>query len=391
MAATGQFVQERIPVPLSVPETARMLLELVASADASVAEQAGPMTWRVVRRYRPTWATVLAFLIVPLLLRRTDVCRAAVVEGRLGSEILIEGDIDPTLYDSLRALSRTPEGVRLSTMNARPVPQGLGTAAGYGAPSPGAGQYGGYPQGRDVGGDPNWATPHPMSAPPDPFAPSPAPAWPMQPEPAGHTQPPAPAYPPPPVAPGHGAPGYDVPPYAVPPYAVPQARPGSNGAPQPVDVRALREQAPYEPALLAGGGQQGENGRTVNGYHPAAPDTTAVAPPQQLPRVEVALDTGEQAIVAGLLLVGRAPTPAGGDDGAGLLPVDDPSLSVSKTHLAVGVDRSGVWVQDRNSTNGSWLDEGVGQLRRLEPGVRTPVPPGTRVMIGERVLTLTRR
>jgi hypothetical protein len=386
MAATGQFVQERIPVPLSVPETARMLLELVASADGSVAEQAGPMTWRVVRRYRPTWATVLAFLIVPLLLRRTDVCRAAVVEGRLGSEILIEGDIDPDLYDSLRALSRTPDAVRMSTMGARPQPPGLGNRAGpHGGPAPAPGYYGTAPA-YDAGGDGmSWATSNPQAAPPDPFAAAPA-ALRLA-EPVGQSLPPvpAPAWPlaPPASAP---APGYDAP-----PYAVPQARPAGNGAPQPVDVRALRDQSPFEPALQPGGGHLSENGRLLNGHNPA-PDTTAMTPPPQpLPRVEVAIDTGEQAIVPGLLLVGRAPTPAGGDDGAGLLPVNDPSLSVSKTHLAVGVDRSGVWVQDRNSTNGSWLDEGVGQLRRLEPGVRTPVPPGTRVMIGERVLTLTRR
>jgi len=378
MAATGQFVQERIPVPLSVPDTARMLLELVTSADGSVAEQAGPMTWRVVRRYRPTWATVLAFLVVPLL------------------------------------LSRTPEAVRMSTMGARPVPQGLGGGApaygagpeygappaygaapaygapGYGAPAYGApaqgapyggpqpvGQYGGQPAGQD--GGVGWATSNPQPAPPDPFAAPPAPLQPMRPEPVGHSQPPAPSYPPPAALPGQDAP----------PYAVPLAR--GNGTGQPVDVRALRDQAPFEPALQPSGGQLSENGRAVNGHHPA-PDTTAMAPPPQpLPRVEVAIDTGEQAMVPGLLLIGRAPTPAGGDDGAGLLPVNDPSLSVSKTHLAVGVDRSGVWVQDRNSTNGSWLDEGVGQLRRLEPGIRTPVPPGTRVMIGERVLTLTRR
>ncbi len=105
--------------------------------------------------------------------------------------------------------------------------------------------------------------------------------------------------------------------------------------------------------------------------------------------VEVTVDSGELSTVGALLLVGRAPSRSDKESHAKLLTVNDPSLSVSKTHLAIGVDPAGLWIIDRNSTNGTWIDEGRGDLRPVEPGVRTAVPSGARVLIGERVLTFT--
>lgn len=104
----------------------------------------------------------------------------------------------------------------------------------------------------------------------------------------------------------------------------------------------------------------------------------------------MSIDSGESSAVGPLLLIGRAPSRAENESHAKLLTVNDPSLSVSKTHLAVGIDHAGLWVVDRNSTNGTWIDEGRGELERLEPGQRTPVPDGARVLIGERVMTFSR-
>jgi pSer/pThr/pTyr-binding forkhead associated (FHA) protein len=108
------------------------------------------------------------------------------------------------------------------------------------------------------------------------------------------------------------------------------------------------------------------------------------------PALEVSVDSGETSMVGALLLIGRAPSRGDKESHAKLLTVNDPSLSVSKTHLAIGVDPAGLWVIDRHSTNGTWIDEGLGELRPVEPGVRTTVPPGARVLIGERVLSFSR-
>ena len=108
MASAGQFVRERIPIPASVPEAGRLVLELVASSRDSQAEAAGPMTFRLVRKYRPTWASVTGFLIAPLFVRNTEVCRVAVIEARVGAELLLEGAIDPELHARLVQLGRVP-------------------------------------------------------------------------------------------------------------------------------------------------------------------------------------------------------------------------------------------------------------------------------------------
>jgi pSer/pThr/pTyr-binding forkhead associated (FHA) protein len=111
--------------------------------------------------------------------------------------------------------------------------------------------------------------------------------------------------------------------------------------------------------------------------------------PRRAP-VTVTIDSGEEAVIQRLLIIGRAPSRRDGESHAEMLAVNDPSLSVSKTHLAIEVDGDGLWVVDRNSTNGTWIDEGRGALRPVPAGQRTRVPPGARVLIGERVLTFTR-
>lgn len=91
---------------------------------------------------------------------------------------------------------------------------------------------------------------------------------------------------------------------------------------------------------------------------PAAAPAPAPAPAPALPpgtEWVLQFDDGRCVAFGGfpVVLVGRDPTWAAGDDDAGLIAVDDPTLSVSKTHLAIGIDASGGWVVDRNSTNGT--------------------------------------
>jgi hypothetical protein len=119
------------------------------------------------------------------------------------------------------------------------------------------------------------------------------------------------------------------------------------------------------------------------------PPMEPVAPRAQ--RITVTVDSGEESVISRLLIIGRAPSRQAHEDYAALLTVNDPSLSVSKTHVAIEADGAGLWVVDRNSTNGTWIDEGRGALRPVPANQRTPVPAGARVLIGERVLTFTRR
>ena len=65
------------------------------------------------------------------------------------------------------------------------------------------------------------------------------------------------------------------------------------------------------------------------------------------------LDDGREFQVRGLVLLGRNPQPGEGEADAELVKLPDDSRTVSKTHLALGVDDAGLFVVDRGSTNGS--------------------------------------
>lgn len=96
-------------------------------------------------------------------------------------------------------------------------------------------------------------------------------------------------------------------------------------------------------------------------------------------------DVGIDLPLQGRGVVGRNPADLGASPEplAHLVPLEDPARSISKTHLEFGIDGTTVWVTDLHSTNGSFADDGRGE-RRLEPGVRTVVPVGAVVRIGNR-------
>jgi uncharacterized RDD family membrane protein YckC len=133
----------------------------------------------------------------------------------------------------------------------------------------------------------------------------------------------------------------------------------------------------------------------------AAPATAAATPspikdmvtavPGAAPATWTAeLDDGRTIALSELVLLGRDPAAADGEDGAQLVAVDDAARSVSKTHLAVGVDARGPWACDRWSTNGSALLGLAGAENTLPPGERVHVGDGAVVRFGDRRLTLHR-
>lgn len=130
-----------------------------------------------------------------------------------------------------------------------------------------------------------------------------------------------------------------------------------------------------------------------------APPQPAPARPQAVPApapsqarttvggAQVRLDDGRSVVVSGVTLVGRNPAPAPGDPHVDLLPLPDLTRSVSKTHAVLRWDGRDLRVTDRGSTNGTLL-ETPGRQVLLPAGTETVAPVGSRIVLGDRVLTV---
>lgn len=113
--------------------------------------------------------------------------------------------------------------------------------------------------------------------------------------------------------------------------------------------------------------------------------------PQEAPPVAVLrirLDDGRDFRLERNVLIGRNPAAGAGESQAQLLAVPDPGRTISKTHLHLLTDGAGVWVTDRNSTNGSAVTTPDGVRRALQPGVPLFVSPGTTVHFGDRTFNV---
>lgn len=92
--------------------------------------------------------------------------------------------------------------------------------------------------------------------------------------------------------------------------------------------------------------------------------------------------------VRGTGLLGRNPEPVPGEVVEHLYRIDDPARQLSKTHLAFGIDESGVWIEDRGSSNGTFVTIESGAVLTLEPRKRTRITPGHVVEIGDTTFTV---
>ena len=120
-------------------------------------------------------------------------------------------------------------------------------------------------------------------------------------------------------------------------------------------------------------------------------DQTAVGPGS--PYVQdwsILLDDGRRIAVEGLVLLGRNPQPRAGEEDAQLIKIADETRTVSKSHLAVGVDAGGVYIVDRGSTNGSTVSTTNGMSSRCRAGEMVRVGDGAIVSIGDHWLEITR-
>lgn len=105
-------------------------------------------------------------------------------------------------------------------------------------------------------------------------------------------------------------------------------------------------------------------------------------------RATLLLTDGRRIPLSGTALVGRAPVPRPGEDDVVLVTIADPTRSVSKTHLAIGVDAGGVWVRDRASTNGTVVTLADGQQILCAAGQQVRLPGGASVAFGDYGLTV---
>lgn len=101
------------------------------------------------------------------------------------------------------------------------------------------------------------------------------------------------------------------------------------------------------------------------------------------PTATLLMSDGRRVDFRGIALIGRDPTPRPGEDPDLLVRVADPGRSVSKTHLAVGTDRAGVWVADRDSTNGTVVTLADGQQILCGADQEVRLPEGASVSFGD--------
>ena len=100
-------------------------------------------------------------------------------------------------------------------------------------------------------------------------------------------------------------------------------------------------------------------------------------------------DSGLRVPVGTVTVLGREPGTSG-DPAETAVAVPDPTRSLSRTHLRLGVDAAGVWIEDAFSANGSSYRVPEGRLVELVRGHRVQVPIGTVVLMGDRSMTITR-
>lgn len=100
----------------------------------------------------------------------------------------------------------------------------------------------------------------------------------------------------------------------------------------------------------------------------------------------VLLDSGQQLLLQGVLILGRGPFGTIASE-VRTFEWADLSRTVSKTHLKLEWDGTSVWATDLGSTNGTALNLG-GEYRRLRPGERVALPAAAQLAVGDRLLSV---
>ncbi len=117
---------------------------------------------------------------------------------------------------------------------------------------------------------------------------------------------------------------------------------------------------------------------------------TRIRPAAAKTPLRLAFDDGALQDVDTVALIGRNPAGYDGEMISRLITIRDTSMSVSKTHLHVRASNEGLWVTDRNSTNGSAITGTSGAKTPLAPNTPVLAEIGARVHFGERSFVVGR-
>jgi hypothetical protein len=123
-------------------------------------------------------------------------------------------------------------------------------------------------------------------------------------------------------------------------------------------------------------------------HDPVVSETVAPEPTHPVRPYTLVFSTGERAQVVGRGLIGRMPEASAGDTWDHLIVVNDPSKTVSKTHLQVEARPEGLLVTDLASANGTVVSMPGIAAERLAPQERVILTPGATVGMGDQSFTI---
>lgn len=175
---------------------------------------------------------------------------------------------------------------------------------------------------------------------------------------------------------------------AVPAPAMPVFEPRPVVVEPPSAMIAVGEAPAQSPALLTGPPAPPARSETPPeqqeppGFDHTVVDANAFSPAPATKVTELLLDGTTTISLDQITLLGRNPATVPNLAQTVSLPVPDPRMELSKTHLAVGATDGQWWVMDLRSTNGTRLVDGRGVVTKLEPGQQTPVAADAVVRFG---------
>ena len=117
---------------------------------------------------------------------------------------------------------------------------------------------------------------------------------------------------------------------------------------------------------------------------PPPPPVTQSAPEppaEPAPAPTLQFGDGRQVDVIGQLMIGRDPAPPADAPPTDVVKVND--VTVSKTHLCVGVTGEDVWIEDLHSRNGVSIVASNGEVTIVDPGRRMVIDIGDQVVVGD--------
>lgn len=342
MATVVKRVDESVSV---VGSTSKAVMERVAIAVRGLRSYA-------LARPSPDVAQI-AFVNKKLFGSSTHVCTVTVSSGPRGTNVSIQGEIEPSRLDQLRAAVL---GTSMEDLHDRDRADESGAAGPPPSPRP------------------------PMAPPPLPPMATSAHANSWQPSPAPVTVAPS-------IVPAQSVPLLNVVRLIQAPMTPPV-----GASPQPIFSPLI----PPQPGWSRQGSsaqpvpdQAMEDNRTIMRPYSSGPQRAAPVDRRvdTARAIVVALGDGRHFDLVQRVLVGRDPVARTEDLGATLVRVDDDG--VSKTHLVIGRTGDDPWLEDRGSTNGTMILDASGRNVVVPPTQRTIVSIPATVLIGDQRLSIS--